>query len=275
MGARLDHVGGVDNFCWPNIQYDPATNPDGRFKAAQLVRACRALKDICLDYEIPLLSGKDSMYVDGHLPGRYGEVHKVSAPETLQFTTIGVIEDVTACVTMDSKVPGDLVYVLGLTRNELGASEYYQHMGYTGLNVPQVRPQAFKEVYRALEHAIAGGLPASVHGVYRGGLGIHLALVAMAGNHGLQADLARLPIEGVDRSDTALFSESAGRFIVTVDPQRRGGFETLFEGLPCACVGRITEEPILAISGLDGRMLASMRITELKAAWKRPFGDLI
>ena len=172
-------------------------------------------------------------------------------------------------------MPGDLVYVLGVTRNELGASEYYQHMGYTGLNVPQVRPQAFKEVYRALERTIADGLPASVHGVYRGGLGIHLALVAMAGNHGLQADLARLPIEGVDRNDTALFSESAGRFIVTVDPQRRGGFETLFEGLPCACVGRITEEPILAISGLDGRMLASMRITELKAAWKRPFGDLI
>jgi phosphoribosylformylglycinamidine synthase len=97
----------------------------------------------------------------------------------------------------------------------------------------------------------------------------------MAGNHGLQADLTRLPIEGVNRSDTALFSESAGRFIVTVDPQRRGGFETLFEGLPCACVGRITEEPILVISGFDGRMLAWMRITELKAAWKRPFGDLI
>jgi phosphoribosylformylglycinamidine synthase len=275
VGARLDHIGGVDNFCWPNIQYDPATNPDGRFKAAQLVRACRALRDMCLDYEIPLLSGKDSMYVDGHLPGRYGEVHKVSALETLQFTTIGVIEDVVACVTMDSKVPGDLVYVLGVTRNELGASEYYQHLGYTGLNVPQVRPQAFKEVYQALEGAIVDGLPASVHGVYRGGLGIHLILVAMAGNHGLQADLARLPREGVDRSDTALFSESAGRFIVTVDPQRRGAFETLFEGLPCACIGTITEEPVFALSGLNGRTLASVGVSELKMAWKRPFGDLI
>jgi phosphoribosylformylglycinamidine (FGAM) synthase-like enzyme len=176
---------------------------------------------------------------------------------------------------MDSKVPGDLVYVLGVTRNELGASEYYQHLDYTGLNVPQVRPQAFKEVYRALERAIADGLPASVHGVYRGGLGIHLILVAMAGNHGLQAELARLPREGVDRSDTALFSESAGRFIVTVDPKRQGAFETLFEGLPCACVGRITEEPVFSLSDLNGRGLASMGVPELKAAWKRPFGDLI
>ncbi len=275
VGARFDHIGGVDNFCWPNIQDDPLTNPNGRFKAAQLVRACRALRDMCLAYEIPLLSGKDSMYVDGHLPGRYGEVHKVSALETLQFTTIGVIEDVTACITMDSKVPGDLVYVLGLTRNELGASEYYQHLGYTGLNVPQVRPQAFKEVYRVLEHAIADGLPASVHGVYRGGLGIHLALVAMAGNHGLQAELERLPIDGVERSDTALFSESAGRFIVTVDPQRRMAFESLFEGLPCGCVGRITAEPIFSLTGIDGRNLASVDVPTLKMAWKRPFGELI
>ncbi|MGB8426212.1 MAG: AIR synthase-related protein [Desulfobacterales bacterium] len=275
VGAGLEHIGGVDNFCWPNIRFDPLANPDGRFKAAQLVRACRALKDMCLDYEIPLLSGKDSMYVDGHLAGRYGEVHKISALETLQFTTIGVIEDVTACVTMDSKVPGDLVYVLGLTRNELGASEYYQHLGYTGLNVPQVRPQEFKSVYRALEQAIKAGWCASVHGIYRGGLGIHLALVAMAGNLGLEADLARLPREQVTRSDTALFSESAGRFIVTVDPRRQEPFKTLFNGLPCAAIGCITAEPVLSLSGLDGRSLASVEVSKLKAAWKRPFGELV
>ena len=82
VGADLDHIGGVDNFCWPNIQYDSVENPDGKFKAAQLVRSCRALRDLCLAYEIPLLSGKDSMYVDGNLGGRYGETHKVSALET-------------------------------------------------------------------------------------------------------------------------------------------------------------------------------------------------
>ena len=38
VGGNLDHIGGVDNFCWPNIKYNPKTNPDGKFKAAQLVR---------------------------------------------------------------------------------------------------------------------------------------------------------------------------------------------------------------------------------------------
>ncbi|MCA1794902.1 MAG: phosphoribosylformylglycinamidine synthase, partial [Desulfobacteraceae bacterium] len=72
VGGSIAHIGGVDNFCWPDIGYDAHTNPDAAFKAAQLVRACRALKDACMAYEIPLLSGKDSMYVDGHLEGAFG-----------------------------------------------------------------------------------------------------------------------------------------------------------------------------------------------------------
>src|SRR6056297_275989 len=182
LGADPDHIGGVDNFCWPSIQYDPQKNPDGKFKAAQLVRSCRALAETCLAYGIPLLSGKDSMYVDGHLAGRYGETHKVSALESLQFSTIGVIPDVETAVTMDVKMPGDLVYVLGETRDELGASEYYQCFGYTGANVPKVRHERFMKTYRALHRAIARGLIASAHGIYRGGLGVHLAMIAMGGS---------------------------------------------------------------------------------------------
>ncbi|MBI5579540.1 MAG: phosphoribosylformylglycinamidine synthase [Deltaproteobacteria bacterium] len=275
VGGEIEHIGGVDNFCWPSIQYDPRGNPDGKFKAAQLVRACRALRDVCLAYEIPLLSGKDSMYVDGHLPGRYGEMHKVSALETMQFATISRVADIQQCVTMDSKMPGDLVYVAGLTRDELGGSEYYAHLGYLGLNVPQVRSTEFMPVYRALHRCIAAGLTASVHGVYRGGLGVHLAMVAMGGGWGLQVDARRIPAEGVQRNDTLLFSESAGRFILTVDPRRRGEFESLFKGLPCARIGTVTAEPVVRIDGLNGEALAAVAVSDLKASWRKPFGHLI
>ncbi|MBW2062162.1 MAG: phosphoribosylformylglycinamidine synthase subunit PurS, partial [Deltaproteobacteria bacterium] len=105
VGASLDHIGGLDNFCWPHIQFDPQTNPDGKYKAAQLVRANWALREACLAYSIPLLSGKDSMYVDGNLAGPYGEKHKVSGLPTLQFTATGVIDDVMRCQTMEFKAP--------------------------------------------------------------------------------------------------------------------------------------------------------------------------
>ncbi len=274
VGGDPDHIGGVDNFCWPNIQYHPVNNPDGRFKAAQLVRACRALKDLCLAYGIPLLSGKDSMYVDGHLPGRYGETHKVSALASLQFSTIGVVEDVHRCMSMDGKRAGDAVYVMGVTRNELGGSEYYDRFGYIGVNVPQVRPDAFAALYRAVARCVADGWLASVHGVYRGGLGVHLALVAMAGNLGMTVDVGAVPSDGVGRDDTLLFSESAGRFIVTVDAANRTDVERLFTGHPMAQVGELTDDGRIRIQGTGGNRIVDAATADLKAAWKAPFAGL-
>ncbi|MDM8537385.1 phosphoribosylformylglycinamidine synthase subunit PurS [Desulfobacterales bacterium HSG17] len=284
VSGNLDHIGGVDNFCWPNIQYDPGKNPDGKFKAAQLVRSCLALKDMCLAYGIPLLSGKDSMYVDGHLPGPYEETHKISALETIQFSAIGVVEDIETCVTMDAKIPGDMIYILGLTRNEMGASEYYEHMGYTGINVPQVRTAEFIPVYKGLQKAIEQGLVASAHGIYRGGLGIHLAMTAMGGNIGMIINLDEVPvangpkteeIEPELENEKVLFSESAGRFIVTIASKNRMKFEKLFDESICSRIGTVTKSSDFFIKGTDGRSIIDIPVQELKKAWKAPLGGLI
>ncbi len=276
VGADWDQIGGVDNFCWPAIQYDPVANPDGKFKAAQLVRACLGLKETCLAYKIPLLSGKDSMYVDGHLAGRYDEIHKVSAMETLQFSCTGVVQNIAQCVTMDSKIIGDRVYVLGMTRNELGGSEYYAHFGYVGMNVPKVYPDKFRRVYKAVHQAIRQELVASVHGVYRGGLGIHLAMVAMGGGLGMKIDMNKVAADQVHRDDIILFSETPGRFIITVAPEKSEAFETLFMDMPCACIGVITgKADHFIINGADGYPIADIPVSELRYAWKRPLGTLV
>ena len=273
VGGRMDHIAGVDNFCWPNIGYDPESNPDGRFKAAQLVRSCRALKDVCLAYGIPLLSGKDSMYVDGNLPGRYGETHKVSALETLMFSTTGIVEDVSRCVTMDAKCAGDRVFVLGTTADELGASEYYEHLGYVGCNVPKVDPKRLSPLYRALTEAVDRELVSAVHGVYRGGLAVHLVLVAAAGGLGMRLDLDAVPVSAPLRADKVLFSESAGRFVVTLDPARSDEFTKLFQGLPVAEAGEVTETTDFIIES-GGQRLVDLPVADLKTAWKKPFSEL-
>jgi phosphoribosylformylglycinamidine synthase subunit PurSL len=275
VGGDPAHLGGVDNFCWPTIEYDPRSNPDGAFKAAQLVRSCRAVRDMCLAYEIPLLSGKDSMYVDGHLPGRHGVTHKISALESLQFSATSVLADVHRCVTLDPKVAGDWVYVIGATRDELGASAYYDLLGYTGCRVPQVTPDDFLPLYRALYNAIEKGLTASVHGIYRGGLGVHLAMKAMAGGLGMDVDLSAVPVPETLREDKILYSESAGRFIVTLDPKNQSAFEKLFDGMPVSRVGQVTAEPRLVVRGLDGKGIIDLTVPALREAWLKPFGDLI
>jgi phosphoribosylformylglycinamidine (FGAM) synthase-like enzyme len=100
VGGDLSCIGGVDNFCWPTIIYDPVKNPDGKYKAAQLVRACWALRDYTRAFEIPLLSGKDSMYTDGEVKGPSGRIEKISGLPTFQFTATTVVKDIRKCVTM-------------------------------------------------------------------------------------------------------------------------------------------------------------------------------
>jgi phosphoribosylformylglycinamidine synthase len=269
VGGKVDEIGGVDNFCWPNIQYDPVQNPDGRYKAAQLVRANWALRDVCMAYGIPLLSGKDSMYVDGHLPGAFGERHKVSGLPTMQFTATTIVPDILNCMTLEFKMVGDLVYILGTTANELGGSEYYDLFGYPGLNVPRLNPKATLPLYRALEKAVSLGLTASCHGIYRGGLAVHASLAAFGSHLGLRLDLTKVPREGDLRDDQVLFSESCGRFLATVSPSGQRSFEALFDGLPCAVVGEVTADRRLVITGAGGSALLAESVPNLKRSWKK------
>ncbi|MFH2093081.1 MAG: AIR synthase-related protein [Pseudomonadota bacterium] len=279
VGGDFYQIGGVDNFCWPNIGFDPQKNPDGKFKAAQLVRACRALKDACEKYEIPLLSGKDSMYVDGHLEGEFGERTKVSALETVQFSATSIVNNVARCVTLEPKVSGDLVYVIGVTANELGASEYYDMFGKTGLNVPQVDFNRFKVTYKAVQAAIEKELVASCHAVARGGIGIHLSLMAMAGGLGLDIHLTDLLTDdsrGRLNNAACLFSESAGRFILTVAKENKTIFGKLFKGLPVSCIGTVTDQhTALKIKDLDGKALIDLSIAQLDMAFNKTFGEMI
>ncbi len=276
VGGDPNHLGGVDNFCWPTIEYHPINNPNGKYKASQLVRANWALRDYCLDFRIPLLSGKDSMYIDGNLEGPYGEKRKVSGLPTLLFTVCSVVEDVSKCVTMDAKFPGDLVYVLGETKNELGASEYYRMMGSVGLNVPKVNSKELWPQYLALYRAITEGLVSSCHAVSRGGLAVHLAMVSIAGELGIEIQLPMIPAESGLTVSQVLYSESCGRFVITVAPEKKEGFEKIFSGMKIEQVGFVTESRCFSIrDAKGGRKIIKEDVFTLKDFWKKPFGELI
>ena len=274
VGSDLEQIGGVDNFCWPSIQYHPLENPDGKYKAAQLVRANWALRDVCLKFGIPLLSGKDSMYVDGYIEGPFGEAHRISGLPTFQFTATGIVPDVRSCQSLDLKIPGDLIYCLGETRDELGGSEYYDLLGYIGLNVPRLDAVAGEKPYQALQQAIQAGWVASAHGIYRGGLGIHLALMALAGDLGLEVDLAKIPVASPLSPERRLFSESCSRVILCLDPKKKKPFEKHMAGCRMESIGRVRKDQTFQIK--DGkRTLIKTRLKTLREAFHQTFGGLI
>ncbi len=268
VGGNIEHVAGLDNFCWCDPVASEKT-PDGEYKAAQLVRANQALYDYCLAYGVPLISGKDSMKNDYMV----GDT-KISIPPTVLFSVIGKIEDLRKAVTMDAKAPGDLVYLLGQTRDELGGSEYYAMHDKIGCNVPKVDAESAMLRYRTINAAQQESLIASCHDLSDGGLGVALAETAFAGGFGMDVDLNKVSVDSAMREDKLLYSESASRLLVTVKPENRERFEALFADQDFSNIGQVSTDEYLKIVGLQGEILVRSTIDDLKEAWQSPLREM-
>ena len=267
-GGNIEHVAGLDNFCWCDPVKSEKT-PDGEYKAAQLVRANKALYDYCVAFGVPLISGKDSMKNDYQIGST-----KISIPPTVLFSVIGKIEDVRKAVSMDVKRPGDLVYLLGITRDELGGSEYYESIGELGRNVPQVDAAYALDLYKTVNKAQEQELIASCHDLSDGGLGVCLAEKAFAGGFGISADLRKVKTDSEIREDKLLFSESQSRLLLTIRPEHQTVFESLFAGRDFSRIGEVTESTELTILGYQGQPIVAADIYQLKEAWQAPLREL-
>jgi phosphoribosylformylglycinamidine synthase len=111
--------------------------------------------------------------------------------------------------------------------------------------------------------------------VAKGGLAVHLPMVAMAGELGMQIHIGKAPSQPGLSSTQTLYSESAGRFVVTVNPERKEAFEKLFASLPFACIGVVTESPRFKVQRGKGETIIDEDVSDLKKSWNSRFGTLI
>lgn len=213
-GARIDRMAALDNFCWPD-PIESKSTPDGAHKLAQLVRTCQGLYDACKAYGLPLISGKDSMKNDAVLDGV-----KISVPPTLLLSVIGQMTNVRKALSLVPRAVGDVLYVLGETRDELGGSECERLFGRPLAQVPKTDVERNAKRYHAFAKAHEAGLIRSAHAVGRGGLAVALTHLALASDLGIQVDLDDVG-RGLDSPEAflALFSESTGRILLTVRPE--------------------------------------------------------
>ncbi|HPP78274.1 AIR synthase-related protein [Methanospirillum sp.] len=255
LGIPRDAIAILDNFCW-------CSSDDPR-RLFQLKACARGCYDGALGFETPFISGKDSMFNDFRGFDEHDNPVLVSVPPTLLISSIGVHPDVTKAVSLEAKIEGDLVYLIGETSDEAGGSEYYAYQGMKGGIVPGLDIAAMKIRYDRLVHAILHDLVASAFPVTYGGLAIALAKVAIGGQIGMDITLS-----STLRPDILLFSETLGRFIVTVDPDKKRSFE-LAMGSDATLIGRVTGKR-LQITGPSLRI--SLPVSDLKAAYNKPFG---
>jgi phosphoribosylformylglycinamidine synthase len=265
VGLDVDKMAGLDNFCWPD-PIESVKTPDGRFKLAQLVRANRELERVCRAYRLPCVSGNDSMKND------YGTgEHKISIPPTLLFSLFGDHPDVRKSATSDFKFAGDKIYLVGTSKQELGASELAYMLVENGRaagiggQVPQLpHPEQNLATYRALSNSIREGWVRTAHDCSEGGLAIALAEMCIGGRIGATVD-----IDGSGEGDVwgRLWGESLGRFVVAVSPQHEAAFLAAMKGHTTTVLGEVVNDNVLTITDGDDA-LVSMDVDNMATVWK-------
>jgi phosphoribosylformylglycinamidine synthase len=265
VGGSLERLAILDNFCWGN--------PDKPDRLGTMVRAAEGCYKAAKDFGVPFISGKDSLNNEYTIKGR-----SISIPGTLLISAIAVMDDTTKVVSMDLKQPGNLIYIVGQTYDELGGSHYFDINGFIGNNVPRVDAKKAKALMEAIAKATDKRVISSCHDCSEGGIAIACAEMAFSGGYGMEIFLGEVPYKVKSkkekgknlRNDFILFSESNSRFIIEVPKKNQKEFEKIMKGNPLGLIGCVSEDKKFKVFGLDGKTCVLANIDELKEYWQRP-----
>ncbi len=260
VGGDIERAALLDNFCWGN--------PNDPRQLGMLVRAVRGCYDAAVGFGTPFISGKDSLNNEY----RSGE-QRIPVIPTLLISAVGVIDDAARTIDMSLKAPGNLLYLLGRTRNELAASHYAEIQPLPAdlaqhTRVPHVDVAHARTLMNALGKAIRRGLVQSCHDLSEGGLALAAAEMSLAGLLGMNIDVGGIgkDINGI----IALFSESPSRFLVEIAPQEQAAFESFLRAHSVQDVhylGSVTEEPRYIVRHGE-TVLIDVPVEMLQSAWK-------
>jgi len=262
VGADPARIAILDNFCWGDCER-PET-------LGSLVRAAIACHDVAVALGTPFISGKDSLNNEFSYTDAAGRRQTIAIPPSLLISAMGQIDDVAKCVTMDLKQAGNLLFLVGETRDEMGGSHFSLVNDLQDGQVPTVDPERARKTFAAMHGAINGGWVRACHDLSEGGLAVAAAEMAFAGALGARIDVK--DVVGSERKAepvVALFSESNSRFLCEVSPDHAAEFERNFAGTALARIGEVTAKKRLVMVANEEK-LVDADIDELKTAWQAP-----
>ena len=234
---------------------------------AQFAEAVEGIADACKVLEIPVVSGNVSLY---------NETNGRAIQPTPTIGMVGLLEDVDATAPGAFTTAGDTIVLLGITREELGGSEYLAlvHQREAG-EPPELDWEREVAVQTAARRAIESGLVHSAHDCAEGGLAVALAECCISGETmlGAEVDLNGCGCpEGCEtpiRADALLFGESASRIVLSVPPE---DVETVLaiaeeESAPATVIGRVRGASL--VIGIDGEDTLELAVGRLHGVWDR------
>ncbi|MDM5319044.1 phosphoribosylformylglycinamidine synthase subunit PurL [Bacillus altitudinis] len=218
----------------------------------QIEKSADGISEACRTLSTPVIGGNVSLYNESNGTAIY---------PTPVIGMVGLVEDTAHITTQSFQQAGDVIFVIGETKEEFAGSELQKMTeGRIYGKAPEIDLDVELTRQEALLAAIQNGLVQSAHDVSEGGLGVALA-ESTFGTDGLGADIQ------IDlNSEASLFSETQSRFVVTVKPEHREAFAAAVKD--AKEVGTVTNDGVFTVKNQEGRQWIHAVVNELERAWK-------
>ncbi len=226
--------GGVPSAITNCLNFGNPYNPEVYW---QFVGAIKGMGKACEKFATPVTGGNVSFYNQTQIGNRIEPVFP-----TPTIAMIGLVEDTKHVTTIPFKAKGDLIYMLGTSRDDISSSQYLVH--HHGIEASPVPFFSLEEEYanqEQLKELIRKGVIASAHDVSEGGLFIAMLESAMQGGLGFD-----ITTDVEIRPDAYLFGESQSRIVVSVTPENEESFIDLMmlNGVEFDLLGHVTKGAI-------------------------------
>lgn len=233
-------------------------NPEKPERLGEFREAVRGIGEIAKGLNIPIPSGNVSLYNEAP-----GGIYILPTP---MIVGCGLIDDISKAVTADLKKTGSCLYIVGETKDEMGASLLFRKFGGVEGDVPGVNIEHLQSVMDKMLDAMDKRLVLSCHDCSDGGMAVSVAEMCISGQIGAEIDLTAMGSLG---TNIKLYSESNSRWIVEVDGKDAEEFENIL-GDDAVCIG-ITKGESLVIKGTK----VNLSVENLRKAWNDPLWNLM
>ncbi len=226
----------------------------------QMEKAVDGMAEACRFLDTPVIGGNVSLYNENTRGAIY---------PTPVVGMVGLVHDVDHITTQEFKAEGDVIFLLGETKAEIGGSEFqYAVHGVTEGRPPEMDLATEKKLQQTVLGAIRDGLVASAHDLSEGGLAAALAEAGFG--RGLGADVT---FETNLRPDLALFSESQSRILLTAGAEKAEGLAAFLKaaGVPVQRLGTVGGDRLKVSVG--GHVAIDAAVADLRAAWSQAIPD--
>ncbi|MGY0289482.1 phosphoribosylformylglycinamidine synthase subunit PurL [Limosilactobacillus fermentum] len=215
----------------------------------ELHQSVSGMAEACRVFDTPVISGNVSLY---------NENNGQAIHPTPMVGMVGLIKDLKNLVKMAAQAAGDQVYLLGQTGDDYAGSELQKML--TGDIAGTVADFDLNHVHAMMQTLLSlmeDGKVASAHDLAEGGLGVALAETLFKTDLGMNLKL--------DLTKNQLFSETAGRFVVTVKKEDAAAFEAGL-GDDATLIGEVTNSHWLQVRLADGNL--NKNVADLEQLWK-------